>query len=201
MIAAFSAEAFYHGRLQNGVDETLRPAPLGFEWPSPDAGIAFVHIEGTEGSDGQSKSNNEEVQCVAEILAEVLAASELACAEIGVVSPYASQVRSLRQNLRQSLMPRLRERGVMDQLPLHEVEIASVDAFQGREKELIIFSAVRSNQFGNIGFLADWRRLNVMITRARRGLIVVGNMETLKADPTWSKWIEWSWEKGFFCSG
>merc|ERR1712188_223388 len=75
-------------------------------------------------------------------------------------------------------------------------EIASVDAFQGREKELIVFSAVRSNAGGRVGFLADWRRLNVMITRARRGLIVIGNTDTLRSDPTWGKWLDWADEQG-----
>lgn len=67
--------------------------------------------------------------------------------------------------------------------------IDSVDAFQGREKEFIILSCVRSGNADttSIGFLSDERRLNVALTRARRGVIVVGNRAPLETSPGWRK--------------
>lgn len=74
------------------------------------------------------------------------------------------------------------------------IEVSSVDGFQGREKEAVVFSAVRSNAYGQIGFTSDWRRINVSFTRARRALIVIGNDQTLRrGDPdTWMPWLAWA---------
>ena len=75
----------------------------------------------------------------------------------------------------------------------HEIEVKSVDAYQGRERDLIIFSAVRSNRHGRIGFLKDWRRMNVALTRAKSGLVVFGDADTLKAgDKHWNAFVNWS---------
>mmetsp|Transcript_58266 Transcript_58266/g.188650 ORF Transcript_58266/g.188650 Transcript_58266/m.188650 type:complete len:337 (-) Transcript_58266:440-1450(-) len=66
-----------------------------------------------------------------------------------------------------------------------QLQVSSVDAFQGSEKEVIVLSMVRSNLRGDIGFVADWRRLNVAATRAKRLLVVVGNIVTLSQHALW----------------
>jgi len=203
MIAEFSALEFYHGKLQTGIAATDRPPPQGFEWPRPEIGITFLHVDEPEFRDGESRRNPSEVRIVMEVLTQVLLAGELSVLDIGVVSPYTAQVRAIRQMLTYQLPGRLQGTGadltggLEGKEARRALEVASVDGFQGREKDLIIFSAVRSNPHGNVGFLADWRRLNVMMTRARRGLVVIGNFETLRADPVWCRWLVWAEESGF----
>ena len=94
--------------------------------------------------------------------------------DIGIISPYADQVKI-----------------IQDRTP---VEVKTVDGFQGREKEIIIISTVRSNEDGNIGFLRDLRRLNVAITRAKRKLIIIGNINTLESNQTYARLIEFAKE-------
>ncbi len=90
--------------------------------------------------------------------------------DIGIISPYADQVKIIQD--------------------MTSVEVKTVDGFQGREKEIIIISTVRSNNNGNIGFLRDLRRLNVAITRAKRKLIIIGNKNTLITNPTYARLIK-----------
>ncbi|CAN0492944.1 unnamed protein product, partial [Ectocarpus sp. 12 AP-2014] len=96
---------------------------------------------------------------------------------VGVISPYAKQIKVLKEKFEESL-----GRGWHEQ-----VEISTVDAFQGREKDVIIVSTVRAAGSRGIGFLADVRRMNVALTRARHGLFVVGSAEALSVNPKWKE--------------
>ena len=95
--------------------------------------------------------------------------------DIGIISPYADQVKIIQENT--------------------PIEVKTVDGFQGREKEIIIISTVRSNDNGNIGFFSDLRRLNVAITRAKRKLIIIGNIDTLITNPTYERLIKFCEEE------
>ena len=66
-----------------------------------------------------------------------------------------------------------------------------IDGFQGREKEVVIISMVRSNSDGNIGFLAEQRRFNVALTRARRKLIIIGDSATITNDEFFGRMLTW----------
>ena len=71
------------------------------------------------------------------------------------------------------------------------VEVDTVDGFQGREKEAVVISLVRSNTSGELGFLTDTRRMNVALTRARRKLIVFGDSSTLANHDFYLRLIEY----------
>merc|ERR1719401_269834 len=103
MIASFSAKEFYFGKLKSGVNPRQRPPPQGFDWPKQGSGIAFVHTDSYEQREGESRCNPAEARQVLEILTQVLSEGELGVLDVGIVSPYAAQVRLLRQTLRREL--------------------------------------------------------------------------------------------------
>lgn len=102
--------------------------------------------------------------------------------DIGIISPYSAQVKLL-TNMILGDKP--------DPGELKSLEIDSVDAFQGREKEVVIVSLVRSNIKGELGFLADTRRMNVAMTRAKRKLFVIGDSATLSNLPFYEDFLKY----------
>mmetsp|Transcript_10665 Transcript_10665/g.32642 ORF Transcript_10665/g.32642 Transcript_10665/m.32642 type:complete len:757 (+) Transcript_10665:119-2389(+) len=176
-LSQFPSDTFYAGKVTSAPEPTDRPAPANLPWTAADTGLLFIDMQGTEEPRATSFANHAEALAVAQLVKLALLDNNLGEQQIGVVTPYAGQVRVVREYLDH-----------LDIDPLR-VEVCSVDGFQGREKELIVVSTVRSNAARKIGFTSDWRRMNVALTRARRGLVVVGNDRTLSSDPMWKKWI------------
>ena len=182
-IMRFSSEHFYDDKLVAdehvashllcdlpGIDATLETEkPIEF---FDTAGAAW---EETIEPEGLSKLNEKEAEFVV-FKVRQLVAQGVDVANISVIAPYAAQVRKIR-NLFRNIKT---ESGEVSSLA--NIEVDTVDGFQGREKEAIVISLVRSNAECEIGFLKDYRRTNVALTRARRKLIVIADSATLGGD-------------------
>eukprot|EP00931_Biecheleriopsis_adriatica_P115853 TRINITY_DN91605_c0_g1_i1.p1 TRINITY_DN91605_c0_g1~~TRINITY_DN91605_c0_g1_i1.p1 ORF type:complete len:823 (+),score=205.26 TRINITY_DN91605_c0_g1_i1:203-2671(+) len=193
-IAAYPSVASYQRKLRSGVAGSKRKAPQGIAWPVPEAPITFLPVDGKEESEGTSWTNSTEVEAVEALLSSALAWNDIQPTEIGIITPYAAQARLIRRRLG---CPPPGKRAASGAVGAALVEVSSVDGFQGREKDLIIVSTVRANTTGKVGFLGDPRRLNVTITRSRRGLVVCGHFDTLATDEvTWRPWLTWAQERG-----
>ncbi|KAK9316026.1 P-loop containing nucleoside triphosphate hydrolase protein [Lipomyces starkeyi] len=203
-IAVFSSRMFYKGLVQSApsvfgrksIQFSLFRDPL--EYP-----IVFLDHSYPERSNGTSYYNDGEVQIVFNVLNALFQENpDLKGDTVGVITPYIGQVNDLTRyqtsyvsgdrqyntygntygygggsnssthhDLSYPMSPLSRK--------ISMVEINSVDSFQGREKDIIIYSGVRCNDRGSIGFLGDVRRMNVALTRARLGFIMVGSASTV----------------------
>ncbi len=178
-IMRFPSDAFYEGRLI--ADESVRThvaAELPGVAPSDLTSRPLTYVD-TAGAGYdetwnemlESRENKGEAELAVKLLYELLG-SGIKAKDAAILTPYVAQAKLLKTLVREP-----------------GLEIGSVDGFQGREKEAVILSLVRSNEGGQIGFLGDMRRLNVAITRARRCLIVVGDSATIGRHPTYSKFV------------
>ena len=206
-ISAFPSAAFYKGRLRDAVAPSTRPLPAGFDWPSSTTPVAFVQCDGPEepsGPAGATYQNTTEAAAAAAAVRALIEEGGARAEEVCVITPYSGQARLLKQMLvgggggGDSGSGSSGSTSGRQVVSLEGLEIKTVDGFQGREKEVVVFSAVRSSTEGSVGFLSDCRRLNVAITRPRRGLIVLGDARTLARDPVWRAWLQWAREVGAF---
>jgi predicted DNA helicase len=176
-IMEFSSNEFYDSCLQ--ADESvsghvLADLPGVRRTPLTETALQLIDTAGasydeeTE-DEGTSLFNRQEAELVCRKVRQ-LAAAGVAPADIAVIAPYSAQVQLVRS-----------------MVDLAGLEIDTVDGFQGREKEAVIVSLVRSNGRGEIGFLAETRRMNVALTRARRKLIVIGDSATLAFHPFYER--------------
>lgn len=176
LINEFPSTEFYNGHLRSDgstIDNDLEQNI--FKKP-----VAFIECPGSEikKKGATSYYNLDECDAVAKLVVH-LGKQGQNVDDIGIISPYSGQVRELQ-----------------DRMPF--IEINSIDGFQGREKNIIIISLVRSNARGSIGFLKDLRRLNVALTRAIKQLIVVGDPTTISNEDTYKRFLDFVKQKGHY---
>ena len=171
----FPNSQFYDGNLKT--DKTIEYITLNDIIDDDEDVISFIDTSSMQdNAEKQLDSSNSYINMLeADICSGITSdyiSKGLNVEDIGIITPYNDQVELISQKT--------------------PVEVNSVDGFQGRQKELIIISTVRSNNRNEIGFLNDLRRLNVAITRARRKLIIIGNKNTLSSNKTYKQLIKYA---------
>jgi predicted DNA helicase len=191
-VMRFSSDHFYDGQLvadEHVVGHLLTDLPGVESSPMTTEPVEFFDTAGAGWDEmlepeGLSKLNEQEAAFVVFKVRQLLRCG-VDVSDIAIIAPYAAQVRKLRECFR-SIKD---ENGELSELA--EIETGTVDGFQGREKEVVIITLVRSNSEGEIGFLKDYRRTNVALTRARRKLIVIGDSATLGGDEFYGSLIQY----------
>ncbi|NRA32679.1 MAG: IGHMBP2 family helicase [Polyangiaceae bacterium] len=171
-LMSFPSEQHYGGKLEAAdsiAQRVLSDLPGVSDDPERPPHWVFIDTAGKGWKEQQharsmSTYNPEQAEFTASEVRRIIARG-LSPQEIAAITPYAAHAKQLRQLLAKEVSDGL--------------EIGSVDAFQGREKEAIVVDLVRSNAERDIGFLQDVRRTNVALTRAKRFLVVIGDSATL----------------------
>ncbi|XP_068538110.1 5'-3' DNA helicase ZGRF1 isoform X8 [Anas acuta] len=180
-ISAIANELFYEGNLIDGVSEKER-SPL-LDWLPT---LCFYSANGTEQTERDNSFYNMAEAHFTVKLIQSLIASGIEGSVIGVITLYKSQMCKI-QNLLNSVHSEAFE--------IKAVQVSTVDAFQGAEKEIIVLSCVRTRQ---MGFIDSEKRMNVALTRAKRHLLIVGNLACLSKNRLWGRVIHHckEWENG-----
>ncbi len=168
VIAGFSSNYFYNKLLLTATHLNDSGTHLTF---IDTAGSGYNEVHGP---DGTSLQNEGELR----IVQKLLETEELNETTTAIISPYAGQVAAAKE-----ILPK-------------KLRISTIDSFQGQEKETVIVSLVRSNDDGDIGFLKDYRRMNVAITRAKERLFVIGDSATIGADAFYHAFLTYIEQQG-----
>lgn len=150
-------------------------------------------IQGKEELAGKSFKNRVEAEFIFTLLDALRNVPCVQTYQIGILSPYKSQVNFMKSCLNPYTLNGSASNGTSTSyghlLKSMNIEVNTIDGFQGREKDIILLSTVRCNT-RNVSFISDERRLNVAITRAKRCLIIVGSADTLRQDTVWRSCVE-----------
>ncbi|XP_053685736.1 putative helicase mov-10-B.1 [Sabethes cyaneus] len=185
-ILHFSNKMFYQNELKPCAAAQVTEWALNWSMlPSPTFPIIFESTMGklAREQDSTSYFNQKEIELVDFYLSKIMTLGingrSVSQNDIAVVSPYKKQCIKLKQ--------------MCQRHGWNEIQVGSVEAFQGREKPVMIMTTVRSGTSG-VGFLSNSKRLNVALTRAKALLVVIGNPETLQRDANWYEFIRYCYQ-------
>ncbi|QQU02124.1 AAA domain-containing protein [Myroides odoratus] len=178
-IGEFVSKAFYNDNVKMGSNTQNNrihlPSPFDKELIFFDSSLSRKSFEQ---KDGISISNLFEAQLIVDVILPELINNKVALRSIAIIAPYKSQVDLIKSTLNKSNKT---------QFDVDELDISTLDSFQGKEYDVIIFSFTRaikhlnkSNKYQKVGFLDDARRLNVAFSRAKKKLIMIGHAKTLE---------------------
>ncbi|XVE94014.1 hypothetical protein REPUB_Repub01dG0243700 [Reevesia pubescens] len=189
-IRSFPSKEFYDEALEDGSDvqdQTTR------DWHKYRCFGPFCFFDMHEGKESQPSGsgswvNIDEIEFVLVMYHKMITMyPELkSSSQFAIISPYRHQVKLLQERFQETF-------GMESK---RVVDIGTIDGFQGREKDVVIFSCVRASKDRGIGFVSDFRRMNVGITRAKSSVLVVGSASTLKNDEHWSNLVESAEKRG-----
>ncbi len=186
VIMGFSNEQFYENKLSadpSNEFHALQEDEVVLEFIDT-AGCSFDEYVDPE---YQSKSNKDEIQILLEHLYQLHEKIDIKPFSIGIISPYKNQVILASDIVLKD--PKLE--GL-------DISVNTIDSFQGQERDIIYISLVRSNEKSEIGFLKDYRRMNVALTRARKKLVVVGDSATIGADKFYTDFLAYVEKEGSY---
>ncbi|PRT54669.1 Helicase SEN1 [Wickerhamiella sorbophila] len=192
MISRFPSHEFYKGQLKDGDDMALKTSR---PWHENDILSPFRFIEVSHGTEERPGTMSLRNRAEAEVVVQMISYLMRCCpkidftSKIGVIAPYKAQQTYISRLIRDRFGAKIAGR----------IDIATVDGYQGQEKEIIIMSCVRAQKDKDgIGFLADVRRMNVAFTRAQASLWIVGNKESLVKNKVWARLIDYAQYIGMF---
>ncbi|AEE29498.2 P-loop containing nucleoside triphosphate hydrolases superfamily protein [Arabidopsis thaliana] len=189
-ICRFPSMHFYDNKLLNGVDMSSKSAPF-HENHHLGPYVFYDIVDGQEHRSGDSSSvcNEQEAEAAVQLLRffKKRYPSEFVAGRIGIITPYKRQLAVLRS----------RFTGAFGAQVTADMEMNTVDGFQGKEVDILVLSTVRATHSApdgvnqsRIGFVADVRRMNVALTRAKLSLWVLGNTRTLQRDHNWGALVK-----------
>lgn len=185
-ISKFASDTFYKSKLKDGQAALNTTTDPRFRWREKApafAPLAFLDLAtSAEEATHSSRANRSEARLAAAAYATLLKEFDTAKQRhpsVALVAFYREQLTELERALRVAC----------PDLPTPEIN--TVDAFQGREKDVVIVSCVRADADG-VGFLRDARRLNVALTRAKYICLVIGRKPTLMTDPLWRRLLDYA---------